>query len=187
MTAYLTAKALHVIGFVTWFAGLFYVVRLFIYRVEAGDRPAAERAILEPQLALMTRRLWYIITWPGMLFTLGAGSWLAWQYGLGAGWLHAKLGLVALLVGYHLACHRLFRQLARGECRLGSQQLRMWNELPTLLLVAIVFVAVFKSALSALWAVLGLVALGVVLMVAIRLYRRARVVSGGSRPSPAGR
>jgi putative membrane protein len=187
---YLLAKGLHVVGFVSWFSGLFYIVRLFIYHVEAADRPEPERGILSRQFTIMERRLWYAITVPAMVMTLVFGSALAFFYvRMSEGfshvpWLHVKLFLVAALVGYHLICGRIRRQLAAGTCRWTSPRLRQWNEVATLLLVAIVMIAVFKSLFSALWGTLALVALGVVLAVAIKLVRARTRTVGARQTSP---
>jgi putative membrane protein len=186
---YLLAKGLHIVGFVSWFAGLFYLVRLFIYHVEAAERPAAERAVLEAQFELMERRLWYAITVPAMMMTVVFGTVLAVLYvrmseGFGQHpWLHAKLGLVALLLGYHAICGGIRRQLAAGTCRWTSPRLRQWNEVATLLLVAIVMVATFKSLFSALWGTLALVGLGVLLGLAVKLVRSR--AQARRRPTPA--
>jgi putative membrane protein len=178
---YLLAKGLHIVGFVSWFAGLFYVVRLFIYHVEANDQSEPARTILHQQFAVMERRLWYAITVPAMVMTMIFGTVLAVLYvRMSEGfsqhpWLHAKLALVALLLGYHSVCGGIRRQLAAGTCRWTSPRLRQWNEVATLLLVAIVMVATFKSLFSALWGTLALVGLGVLLGVAVKLVRsRAR-------------
>jgi protoporphyrinogen IX oxidase len=175
-TMYLYFKALHIIFIVTWFAGLFYVVRLFIYQTEALDRPEHERAVLFPQLSLMARRLWLGITWPSAVLTLVFGpgllvlqpSWLELPF------MHAKLTLVALLLGYHMYCHRLYGQLQRGVKTWSSDGLRLFNELATLFLVSIVFVIVLKNTLDWLAATLGLVIFALLLMVAIRVYKRIR-------------
>lgn len=178
MDSYPLAKALHIIGFVCWFAGLFYIVRLFIYRVEAQDRSATERDILEAQLAIMSRRLWFGITWPSMILTLVFGFWLLWQYRLWSlPWVHIKLSLIALLVGYHLVTHRIYAQLREGRCQWSSKALRIWNEVATLLLLAIVFVAVFKEGLHALWATIGFLGFAVALMLGIKGYGRLRAKS----------
>ncbi len=175
---YFTAKALHLIGMVAWFAGLFYIPRLFIYDVEADERPPAVRDGLRDQLRIMQRRLWYGITWPAMLFTLTFGIWMVVMQlrlsGVLQPWLHLKLTLVLALVIYHLMCGRIRRKLLAGSFTWTSQHLRMWNELATLLLVAMVFIAVKKSSLDALWSVVGLIIFAASLMVAIRVYRRIR-------------
>jgi putative membrane protein len=169
-------KALHIIFIVTWFAGLFYIVRLFIYQTEALARPAFERDILKPQLDLMASRLWYIITWPSAILTLIFGTWvLAYRWGyLELGFMQAKLGFVLLLYVYHLFCHKLFKELQSGRTRWTSTQLRVWNEASTLLLFAIVFLIVLKNTLSMVWGIMGLVGLGVTLMIGIRIYKKHR-------------
>jgi putative membrane protein len=178
---YLLVKGLHVVGFVSWFAGLFYIVRLYVYHVEALERPEPDRTILTRQFEKMERLLWYAITVPAMVMTVVFGSTLAVFFVRMAGgfanvsWLHAKLALVVLLLAYHWQCGRLRRELAAGTCRWTSPRLRQWNEVATLLLVAIVMVAIFKSLFDALWGTLALVGLGVVLGVAVKLVRmRAR-------------
>lgn len=169
-------KALHIIFVVTWFAGLFYIVRLFIYQTEAMERPEAERKILKPQLDLMASRLWYIITWPSAVLTLIFGTLVLSQrieY-LQLPFMHAKLAFVFLLYCYHGWCHKLFKELQAGRTRWTSTQLRIWNEASTLLLFAIVFLIVLKSTLSMVWGLAGLITLGVTLMLAIRLYKKFR-------------
>lgn len=171
------AKALHIVGFVSWFSGLFYMVRLLVYRAEAAERPEAERAVLLPQLELMSRRLWRIITVPAMVVTLTAGSVMVgmdWSLWMAQPWLHVKLGFVFLLVGYHHVVGRVHRVQREGTSTWTSRRLRILNEGATMLLVAIVFVAVFRNGISALWGMGGLLALGVTLMVALRLYERVR-------------
>ncbi|MCS5491878.1 CopD family protein [Algoriphagus limi] len=169
-------KALHIIFVVTWFAGLFYIVRLFIYQTEAMERPESERAILKPQLDLMASRLWYIITWPSAILTLIFGLWiLSYRMGyLQLGFMHAKLAFVVLLYAYHLGCHFLFKEIQKGRTRWTSTQLRIWNEVSTLLLFAIVFLIVLKNTLSMIWGIVGLVGLGVFLMTGIKIYKKYR-------------
>lgn len=169
-------KALHIIFVVTWFAGLFYIVRLFIYQTEAYARPEAEQKILSPQLNLMANRLWYIITWPSAILTLIFGFWVLyyrWGY-MQLGFMHAKLGFVLVLYIYHMICHRLFLQLQRGETKWTSTQLRMWNELATILLFAIVFLIVLKSVVSIAWGIGGLLGLSILMMLGIKWYKKVR-------------
>ncbi len=169
-------KALHLIFIVTWFAGLFYIVRLFIYQTEALEKPEHERLILKPQLDLMARRLWYIITWPSAILTLIFGFWVLtyrWGY-LQQEFMQAKLIFVSLLYVYHGYSQVIFNQLQKGKSRWTSTQLRLWNEVSTLLLFAIVFLIVLKNTLSMLWGMLGLVGLFVVLLLAIKLYKKYR-------------
>ncbi len=145
---YLAIKALHIIAFTAWFAGLFYVVRLFIYNIEAREKGTAEQEVLIKQLTLMQRRLWRGITWPAMVATLVFGGWLLSLYGVQSGWIHLKLALVLGLVGYHLLCGSVHRAVIENRCTWTSNQLRALNEVATLFLVCIVFVAVFKSAMT---------------------------------------
>ncbi|MBV1859601.1 MAG: CopD family protein [Nannocystaceae bacterium] len=173
-TVYATAKAVHIVGFISWFAGLFYIVRLFIYHAEASERPPAERDVLLPQLELMAGRLWKIITVPASLLTFGAGLTMVlggWPFG---SWLHWKFVWLALLVAYHLTCGWIRqRQLARA-LDWSSNRLRMFNEVATMLMVAIVFTAVFKVAMTAAYGVAGLLGLGLSLMFGLRAYRKVR-------------
>lgn len=174
MNVFLTAKALHIVGFISWFAGLFYIVRLFVYHAEAGDRPPVERDVLRAQLEIMQTRLWKIITWPAMLLTFGGGITMLIKLGRIDPWLHWKFVWLAGLVGYHLVCGRIRRQQREGTFTWTSGRLRMFNEIATMIMFAIVFLAVFKSALSAIWGALGLLVLGISLSVGLRAYRRAR-------------
>ncbi|HHP7245518.1 MAG TPA: protoporphyrinogen oxidase HemJ [Elainellaceae cyanobacterium] len=174
--AYLWFKAFHLIGVVVWFAGLFYLVRLFIYHVEANEQPEPAQGILKTQYELMEKRLYRIITTPGMLVTVAMAIGILWQEPavLKDGWLHAKLALVLVLVGYHHYCGRLMKKLAANECRWTSKQLRVLNEFPTLLLVAIVMLAVFKNNFptnASSYLIAGLV---VVMAATIQLYARKR-------------
>jgi len=173
---YLWFKSFHVVGVVAWFAGLFYLVRLFIYHVEADEQPEPARTILKNQYQVMERRLFGIITTPGMVLTVAmAVAMLVTSPDLlKNGWLHAKLSLVALLIGYHFYCLLLMRQLAEGRCRWSSKQLRALNEAPTVLLVVIVMLAVFKDQLptdGTAWVVFGII---VLTAVTIQLYARKR-------------
>lgn len=179
--AFLVAKSVHIVGFISWLAGLFYLVRLFVYFEEAKDKPVEQAKLLTAQLAMMQGRLWVIITRPAMVATLIAGVWtIHARYGFSQMpmWLHVKLGLLVLLVIYHLKCGRIVRMHAQGQsCGWSSGKLRLFNEVATMLMVGIVALAVFKSSLSALWGIVVWVAFGVVLMIAVRLYKRARARS----------
>lgn len=174
--AYFWFKAFHIIGVVVWFAGLFYLVRLFIYHVEAEEKPEPARSILQQQYELMEKRLYRIITTPGMLVTVAMAIGILWTEPdvLHDRWLHFKLLFVAILLGYHHYCGRLMKQLSAGTCKWSSGQLRALNEAPTLLLVIIVMLAVFKNSLptdAATWVIAGLV---VFMAVTIQLYAKIR-------------
>ena len=173
---FLYLKALHIIFVVTWFAGLFYMVRIFIYQIEANNKPDPVRSILVKEYQRNGKRLWLGMTWPSAIITLLFGvALLVDQPGyLKAGFMHVKLTLVLLLYVYHLLCHRMYRQLQRGEYKYTSQQLRMWNEVATLFLFAIVFIIVLKSTLNMMWGLLWFIGLSVVLFIAIRMYKKQR-------------
>lgn len=181
MTLYL--KALHIIFIVTWFAGLFYSVRLFVYHAEALEADDTQREVLVPQYKLMQRRLWLGITWPSAVVTLAFGLGLLGQMPTLArmGFMHAKFALVLALYAYHLRCHALFRQFQKDTATISSHALRVWNEVATLLLVGIVFLIVLKDALNAVWGTLGFILLSVVLMASIVAYRRLRTGRPGQQ------
>jgi putative membrane protein len=167
-------KALHIIFIVTWFAGLFYMPRLLIYNTEAAEKPATEREVLRTQFAVMIRRLWLGITWPSAILTLIFGPWLWILLGATPAWLLIKLIFVAGLILYHFSLDILYRQQTKGLFKYSSQQLRIWNEMATLLLFAIVFIAVVKERLNWVWALTGLGLILVILMAAIKIYKRMR-------------
>jgi putative membrane protein len=171
---YLYVKALHIIFIVTWFSGMFYIVRLFIYNAEAGERPAAERDVLRMQFGVMIRRLWLGITWPSAVLTLVFGIWMWALLGATPSWLVIKLAFVVGLFLYHFSLHILYKQQMRGVFRYSSQQLRLWNEVATVFLVAIVMLAVVKQNMSVVWGLAGLIGLVVLLMTAIRIYKTIR-------------
>lgn len=174
--AYLWFKTLHIIGVVVWFAGLFYLVRLFIYHREAEALESPLKEAFGQQYGLMERRLANIITTPGMVLAVVCAVGLlsvnpAW---LQQGWMHAKLAFVAALLAYHAFCYRLMGQLQRGACNWSGRQLRALNELPTLLLVIVVMLVVFKAQFptgAATWLVVGLV---LFMAASIQFYARWR-------------
>lgn len=159
---------------VTWFAGLFYMPRLFVYQVEANEKPSPEREILGKQLGLMAKRLWKIITGPSLvLCSLFALVMLHTQPTLLENpWMQIKLGFVILLYIYHYKTWKIHRQLQVGFFKHSSKFMRIWNEGATLILFAVVFLAVTKSAVNWIWGVMGIVGLGILLMLGIRLYKK---------------
>ncbi len=169
-------KALHLIFVVTWFAGLFYIVRLFVYYAETKDKPEPERSILQRTFLGMQARLWYGITTPSAVMVAIFGLGMPFYYGYPlTTWLIVKLGLVALLYAYHFSCQLIFDQQRKGIIRYSGNTLRMWNEVATLFLVGIIFLAVFKNVLDLVWALIGLLVLMLVLFTAIRLYKNIRL------------
>lgn len=178
---YLYLKALHIIFIVTWFAGMFYIVRLFIYNTEAAEKPEPERSILQKQFGIMMKRLWLGITWPSAIFTLVLGPWVMWNGGWhtqlgnpGGRWLLIKICFVALLYVYHFSLHAIYKQQAAGVFRYSSQKLRIWNEVATVFLVSIVMLATVKQSISWVWGLAGLVGFVILLVSAIRVYKSLR-------------
>ncbi|MDH3651456.1 MAG: protoporphyrinogen oxidase HemJ [Saprospiraceae bacterium] len=170
----LAFKAIHFVGLVAWFAGLFYLPRLFVYHAEALENSADEA--LARQYEHMEKRLYRIIMIPAMLITLIAGTgMLILEPGyLQYGWMHVKLTLVLLLIGYHHICRSYMRKLARHENPMSSMRFRLFNEIPTILLVAIVPLAVFKDALELTTLILILVGLLSILILSTLVYKRVR-------------
>lgn len=169
-------KSLHLIFVVTWFAGLFYIPRLFIYHIEAWQKPSPDKEILSEQLKLMTKRLWYIITWPSAILCTLFAIWLlilmpGW---LQQPWMHVKLAFVVLLFVYHFKCHQIFKQMQRDDIRYTSNFMRIWNEVATIILFAVVFLVILKSAFNWIYGIVGMFALAVLLMLGIKMYKRYR-------------
>lgn len=173
----LNLKALHIIFVVTWFAGIFYIVRLFVYHIEATEKPEPDRSILLNQYKLMSKRLWYIITWPSAILTLVLGAWLVivnnWLTYPPA-WLWWKYGFLVLLYIYHLFLHRLYKQLQRDEVNYTSHQMRVLNEVSTILLFAIVFVVELQNAINITYGIIGLIFLILLLYAGIKAYQKNR-------------
>ncbi|MFL2596487.1 MAG: CopD family protein [Flavobacteriaceae bacterium] len=170
-------KALHLIFVITWFAGLFYIPRLFIYHIEATKKTKQEADILVPQLKVMTKRLWYIITWPSAILCIIFAFWLlllipSW---IAQSWMHIKLTFVVLLIAYHLKTHQIFLKLQKDKIVYTSMFMRIWNEGATLLLFAIVFLVILKDSFHWIFGLFGILGLGVILVLGIRLYKKNRI------------
>lgn len=176
---YLILKSLHIIAVVTWFAGLFYMPRLFVYFAEAAQKSEAEKNILQAQFKIMQRRLWYGITWPSAIavFIFGTSMLSAFWPISDHPWLMVKLSFVAGLYLYQFFLHKVFKQQQNGLSVYSPMSFRIINEISTLFLVAIVFLVILKNILSMLYGLVGLIALIVVLMVAIKMYQRIRTNS----------
>lgn len=174
--AYLWFKSFHIVAFVAWFAGLFYLPRLFVYHVEANEQPEAVRTILKKQYALMERRLYSIIMTPAMVVTIGMAIGMVSLAPdlLQQTWLQVKLGLVAVLVAYHFYCKRIMRQLEAGETPFTAQQFRWLNEFPTFLLVVVVMLAIFKNDIPRDATGYVVVFMAVAFAASIQLYARKR-------------
>lgn len=176
MEYYNYIKALHLIFVITWFAGLFYIPRLFIYQIEAAHKPEPDKTILTEQLKLMTKRLWFIITWPSAILASLFAFWMlylnpAW---LKMDWMIVKLGFVFLLYLYHIKCHLIFKELQKDVVKWTSTQMRLWNEGSTLILFAVIFLVIVRDAVNWIYGVVGIFLLAAMLMLGIRLYKRLR-------------
>jgi putative membrane protein len=174
--AYLWFKTLHIVGVVVWFAGLFYLVRLFIYHREAEELDELLKGPFQTQYSLMERRLANIITTPGMVvaIAMAAGLLSVQPTWIHQGWLQVKLTFVAALLTYHWFCYRLMGQLDQGTCQWSPKQLRALNELPTLLLVIVVMLAVFKNQFPTSAATWFIAVLVVFMAGSIQFYARWR-------------
>lgn len=160
----------------TWFAGLFYMIRLFIYYKEAENKPELEKDILQKQYHLMLKRLWYIITWPSAILTFIFAALLlhTQPIWLSTNWMWIKLGFVLLLYLYHFSCQHMVNQIEKGTLKYSALSLRIWNEVATILLFAIVFLVVLKNSLGWIFGTLGIVGISILLMLGIKLYKRIR-------------
>jgi len=169
-------KSLHLIFVITWFAGLFYIVRLFVYQIEAYHKPSPEKEILSAQFKIMAKRLWLIITWPSMLLAIAFAVWLLVlrPFYITDTWMQVKLGLVILLILYHIKCHIIYKQLQANVIKHTSNFMRLFNEGATLLLFSIVFLVILKNAVNWIYGTLGIVAFGVLLMLGFKFYKRLR-------------
>lgn len=176
MELYNYIKSLHLIFVITWFAGLFYIVRLFVYQIEAHDKPSPEKEILQAQYKIMTYRLWYIITWPSAILATFFALWLlhlmpAW---LQMSWMQVKLGFVVLLIAYHIKCHMIYKELQNNIVCYSSNFMRLWNEGATIILFAVVFLVILKNAINWIYGVVGIVLFSILIMLGFKFYKRIR-------------
>lgn len=173
---YLYIKSLHIIFITTWFAGLFYIIRLFIYFKEAEEKTEIEKQILIKQYQLMIKRLWYIITWPSAVLATFFAIWLlllqpGW---LQASWMQVKLIFVFLLFLYHGTCQVMYNQIEKGSLKYSSFALRIWNEVATIILFACVFLVVLKNAFGWIFGTIGIIGVSILLMLGVKLYKNIR-------------
>jgi putative membrane protein len=174
--AYFYLKAFHLIFVITWFAGLFYIPRLFVYQIEAFHKPSPDKEILGTQLKLMAKRLWFIITWPSAILATGFGLSLFYINAMliYQPWMQVKLAFVVLLIIYHLKTHQYFKQLQNDVVKKSSSFMRIWNEGATFILFAIIFLVILKSAINWIWGVIGIFILGVLIMLGFKIYKNIR-------------
>lgn len=176
MEYYNYIKALHLIFVITWFAGLFYIPRLFVYHIEASQKPLPDKEILSKQLKLMAKRLWSIIAWPSAILALIFGLTLFYlnPYLIQNDWMQVKLGFVVLLIIYHLQTHVYFKQLQNDIIKKSSNFMRLWNEGATFILFAVIFLVLLKSAFNWIFGVIAIFVLGLLLMLGFKLYKNIR-------------
>lgn len=173
----LYVKSLHLIFMVSWFAALFYMPRLLIYHVEAQAKEETERTILSAQLKIMQKRLWNFISWPAMILTWAFGLWLSFSnpsYYYTEAWFILKLAFVFGLTLYHFQTTALMNKQQKDIFPWQSLHLRLWNEVATVLLVAIVFLAVPKQNSGWVWGGLGLVLFAITLYATTKIYKYNR-------------
>lgn len=169
-------KSLHLIFVITWFAGLFYIVRLFVYQIEGNEKPSPEREILLQQYKIMTYRLWFIIAWPSAVLATLFAVWLlvlmpTW---LQMPWMHVKLGFVLALFLYHFKCHQIYLQLQNDQFKYTSNFMRLWNEGATIILFAVVFLVILKNEFNWIYGVIGIVLFSILIMLGFKFYKRIR-------------
>ncbi len=169
-------KSLHIIFVVCWFAGLFYMVRLFIYHTEAYKKDEDERNILIKQYIIMQKKLWWYITTPSMALTILFGLWIILLNAAAYNqpWMYIKLAFVALLVVYHFACQKIMNDLMNDKVVWTSLGLRIWNEVATLFLVVIVFLVEMQNTMDWMYGTIGFIGTGISLILAIKLYQTVR-------------
>ncbi|MFT5258158.1 MAG: putative membrane protein [Polaribacter sp.] len=173
---FLYVKALHIIFVVTWFAGLFYIPRLFIYQTEAETKLEPAKSILQTQFKLMSKRLWYIITWPSAILASVFAFWMLYEnpYYLEEPWMLVKLAFVLALYFYHGFCQHIYKNLQKDIIKYSTFRLRIFNEISTIILFAVVFLVTLKSAINWIWGVVGIILFGILMMLGIKLYKRIR-------------
>lgn len=176
-------KSLHIVGFVSWFAGLFYLVRMFVYHRESFDKAEPERSILIKQFNTMQWRVYKIIMTPAMVLTWVCGTVMlciyGWDWWCVNIWMHFKFGLLILLTGYHHYCKKIIKRLETGEFVMTSFQFRLFNELPTLFLLSIVLLAVYRNAGDFFLVFGGVLAFGCLLFLSAKAYKKSREQNDG--------
>ncbi len=177
---YLYAKAIHIIFVICWMAGLFYMPRLFVYHTEAKQKSDVEYQVLHKQFIIMENRLWWVITTPSMYIVVISALVMLYINPalLSTGWMQVKLGFVTALIVYHFISQKIMFKLRDEQSNWTSTQLRMWNEVSTIILFAIVFLVILKSAIGWVFGVLGIFGLGILLMILVKLYKKYRKSKG---------
>ncbi len=173
--SYLVLKTIHLIAVVSWFAGLFYVGRMFIYFKEAALNEEKKKQILQDQFKLMTKRCMYIITWPSLAITTIFGLYMLHenQILINLDWMKVKLVFVTILIVYTAYCQKILNNMMmQNTISISDFKLRLFNEFATLLLISLISLAVLKTSLSWLKAIFVFVTIAITLLILIRLYRK---------------
>lgn len=178
LSAIYVFKIVHIIGFVAWFAGLFYLVRMFVYHTEAYDYDEPKKQILRDQYSLMEKRVYGIICNPAMMITWTFGILMIIKYGYDwfavNTWLHFKLVFLILMTVYQMYCKRLIKKLEIGKTGFSSTQFRLFNEVPTLFLIVISSIAVFKNGTNPYILVASILGVVIALVLLTKLYKKIR-------------
>jgi putative membrane protein len=168
--------AIHIVFVISWMAGLFYILSLFIYHTEANDKPEPEKSILQKQFVKMEATLWKIIATPAMIISVLAGASMLTLHPflLQMDWMLVKLAFVIGLLVYHFICQNIVKQLKNNQYKLTSFQLRLWRELATIFMIAIVFVVILKNAINWIYGLIGIMGVAMAIMIAVKLYKNYR-------------
>ncbi|MCX2584916.1 CopD family protein [Pedobacter sp. MR22-3] len=169
--------AVHIVFVISWMAGLFYILSLFIYHTEATEKPEPEKSILLQQFTKMEATLWKIIAVPAMVISVMAGASMLTLHPmlLQMPWMHVKLGFVIGLLIYHFICQNIVKQLKNNQFKMSSFQLRLWRELATIFMIAIVFVVILKDAINWIYGLIGIMGVAMAIMIAVKLYKNYRL------------
>lgn len=172
---FIVIKSLHIVFVVSWFAGLFYLVRLFVYHTEAQEKEQPEKSLLSTQFTIMEKRLMNAITTPAMVITWLTGLSMIYinPYFLDW-WLYVKLALVFVLTLYHIHCIKIIKAFENQSFSFTSKQLRMYNEVATVILIGVVFLVETKNILSAFWAIIGFVVFAIVVFGIIAIVKKQK-------------
>ena len=170
-------KAVHIVFVISWMAGLFYILSLFIYHTEANEKEEPERSILQKQFVKMEATLWKIIATPAMIISVSAGAGMLMLNSglLQMDWMWVKLAFVIGLLIYHFICQNMVKQLKNNQFKMTSFQLRLWRELATIFMIAIVFVVILKSAINWIYGLIGIMGIAMAIMIAVKLYKNYRL------------
>lgn len=171
---YFYLKAFHIVFIVTWFCGMFYLCRLFVYNTEASFKPEPEKTILQNQFFIMIKRLLFGITLPSAILTLLIGLSLLHTFNQYPSWMITKLILVFLLFLYHISLHIIYNQQKNKVFKYTGSQLRIYNEVPTIFLVSIVLLVMIRQELNMIYLGVSMLAFMLLMMAVVKIYKAHR-------------